>query len=262
MGTSGLPLSLPLTLGAEVSGVVAKVGAKVTACHEGEEIFGVTSASFVGGYAEFAVASTKTIASKPVKLSHIEAASAPVVAVTAWQMLFDHARLSAGQTVFVHGGAGDVGAYAMQLARWSKVHVIASVHGDDADYVRALGADEVVRTPSSRLAECRQCADAVIDTVGGPTQDQLFSLAKPGGIVVSVVSPPNPQLAQHYGLRSDYFIVDVSTGKLARLAEMLDAKDLVTSVGTVLPLAEARAAHEMLAGEHPHKRGKIVLRIV
>jgi NADPH:quinone reductase-like Zn-dependent oxidoreductase len=262
MGTSGLPLSLPLTLGAEVSGVVVRVGANVTAFHQGDEVFGVTHTSFIEGYADYAVVSAKMIAKKPSNLSHIEPASVPVVAVTAWQMLFDHARLSDGQTVFVHGGAGNVGAFAVQLARRSKARVIASVHGDDADYVRALGADEVVRTPSSRLAEFGQCADAVIDTVGGPTQDQLFSLANPGGIVVSVVSPPNPQLAQQYGLRSDYFIVDVSAAQLARLADMLDAKDLVTCVGTVLPLAEARAAHEMLAGERPHKRGKIVLRIV
>ena len=124
-----------------------------------------------------------------------------------------------------------------------------------------LGADEVIRTPSSRLAEFARCADAVIDTVGGPTQDQLFSLAKPGGIVVSVASPPNPQLAQQYRVRSDYFIVDVDSAQLARVADMLDTKELVASVGTVLPLAETRAAHEMLAGERPHEGRKIVLRI-
>jgi len=259
MGTSGLPQSLPLTLGAEVSGVVAKVGTNVTDFHQGDEVFGVTNASFVGGYAEYAAASAKMIARKPSKLSDIEAASVPVVAVTAWQMLFDHARAAEGQTIFVHGAAGNVGAYAVQLARWSRVHVIASVRGDDADYVRALGAHQVIRTPSLRLAEFAQCADAVIDTVGGPTQDQLFALAKPGGIVVSVVSPSNDRRAEEYRVRSDYFIVDVSSAQLTRLGEMVDTEELVTSVGTVLPLAEARAAHEMLAGERPHERGKIVL---
>ena len=139
--------------------------------------------------------------------------------------------------------------------------VIASVRGDDADYVRALGTHQVIRTPSLRLAEFAQCADAVIDTVGGPTQDQLFALAKPGGIVVSVVSPPNDGRAEEYRVRSDYFIVDVSSAQLTRLGEMVDTEELVTSVGTVLPLAEARAAHEMLAGERPHERGKIVLRV-
>jgi len=260
-GTSGLPQLLPLTLGAEVSGVVAKVGTNVADFHQGDEVFGVTNASFVGGYAEYAVVSATMIARKPRKLSHIEAASVPVVAVTAWQMLFDHARVSEGQTIFVHGAAGNVGAYAVQLARWSRVRVITSIRGDDSDYVRALGAHEVIRTPSSRLAEFVQCADAVIDTVGGPTQDQLFALAKPGGIVVSVVSPPHARRAEEYRVRSDYFIVDVNSAQLARLAEMLDAKALVTSVGTVLPLAEARTAHEMLAGERSHQRGKIVLRV-
>jgi NADPH:quinone reductase-like Zn-dependent oxidoreductase len=260
-GTSGLPQSLPLTLGAEVSGVVAKVGTNVTDFHLGDEVFGVTNGSFVDGYAEYAVVSAKMIAKKPRRLSYIEAASVPVVAVTAWQMLFDHAGVTQGQTVFVHGGAGNVGAYAVQLAQWSNMRVIASVRGDDDHYARALGANNVIRTSSPRLAEFAQCADAVIDTVGGPTQDQLLSLAKPDGIVVSVVSPPNAWLAQQYRLRSDYFIVDVNSLQLARLAEMLDAEKLVTSVGTALPLAEARAAHEMLAGERPRTRGKIVLRI-
>ena len=234
MGTSGLRQSLPLTLGAEVSGIVERVGTDVTDFRQGDEVFGVTSASFVGGYAEYAVASAKMIANKPHKLSHIEAASVPVVAVTAWQMLFDHARVGEGQTVFVHGGAGNVGAYAMQLARWSKVRVIASIRGDDADHVRTLGADDVIRIPSSRLAEFAQSADAVIDTVGGPTQDRLFSLAKLGGIIVSVVSPPNASRAQQYRLRSDYFIVDVNSAQLARLADMLDDGKLVASVGAVL----------------------------
>jgi NADPH:quinone reductase-like Zn-dependent oxidoreductase len=259
-GTSGLPQSLPLTLGAEVSGVVERVGTNVTDFQRGDEVFGVTNASFVGGYAHYAVASAKMIAKKPRRLSHREAASVPVVAVTAWQMLFDHAGVTQGQTVFVHGAAGNVGGYAVQLARWSKVRVIAGVRDDDDDHVRALGADGVIRTSSPRLAEFAQCADAVIDTVGGPTQDQLLSLAKPGGIFVSVVSPPNARLAQLYRLRSDYFIVDVNSVQLARLADMLEARELVTSVGTVLSLAEARAAHEMLAGERPRSRGKIVLR--
>jgi NADPH:quinone reductase-like Zn-dependent oxidoreductase len=259
-GRSGLPQILPLTLGAEVSGVVERVGVNATDFHQGEEVFGVTNKSFVNGYADYAVASARMIARKPTGLSHIEAASVPVVAVTAWQMLFDHGRVSEGQTVFIHGGAGNVGAYLVQLARWRGARVIASVHGDDADFVQTLGADDVIRTPSPRLAEFARLADAVMDTVGGPMQDQLFPLAKPGGIVVSVVSPPNARQAELYRLKSDYFIVDVNSALLARLGDMLDTHNLVTSAGTVLPLAEARTAHEMLAGSRPHRRGKIVLR--
>jgi NADPH:quinone reductase-like Zn-dependent oxidoreductase len=260
-GRSGLPVTLPLTLGAEISGVVAKVGANTLGFAPGDEVFGSTNALFINGYAEYAVVSARMIAKKSPVVSHIEAAAMPVVGIMAWQMLFDHAAVREGQTVVVHGGAGNVGAYAVQLARTRKLHVIATVRNGDADYVRSLGADEVINTETANFADFTRRADAVIDTVGGALQNQLFTLAKPGGIVVSSVSRPNAQLAQRYRVRADYFIVDVNTTQLARLADMHANKELIVPVGSVLPLAEARAAHEMLAGTRARKRGKIVLRV-
>jgi NADPH:quinone reductase-like Zn-dependent oxidoreductase len=260
-GKSGLPATPPLTLGAEISGVVVKVGANTSGFAPGDDVFGSTNALFINGYAEYAVVSARMIAKKPAALSHIEAAAMPVVGIMAWQMLFDHAAVREGQTVVVHGGAGNVGAYAVQLAHAKKLHVIATVRNGDADYVRGLGADEVINTETASLADFARRADAVIDTVGGALQDQLFTLAKPGGIVVSSASRPNAQLAQRRRVRTDYFIVDVNTTQLARLADMHANKELTVPVGSVLPLAEARAAHEMLAGTRAHKRGKIVLRV-
>ena len=260
-GKSGLPVSPPLTLGAEISGVVEKVGANTGGFAAGDEVFGGTNALFVNGYAEYAVVSARMIAKKPPALSHLEAAALPVVGVMAWQMLFDHAAVREGQTVLVHGGAGNVGAYAVQLAHTRKLHVIATVRNGDAAYVKSLGADEVINTETANLADLVRRADAVIDTVGGALQDQLFDMVKPGGIVVSSVSRPNPQLAQRRRVRADYFIVDVNTTQLTRLADMRAAKDLIIPVGSVLPLAEARAAHEMLAGTRARKRGKIVLNV-
>ena len=140
-------------------------------------------------------------------------------------------------------------------------HVIATVRNGDADYVRGLGAHEVINTETDNLANFARRADAVIDTVGGPLQDQLLTFVKSGGIMVSSVSRPNVQLAQKRRVRADYFIVDVNTAQLARLAEMHDKNELVVPVGSVLPLSEARAAHEMLAGTRAHKRGKIVLSV-
>src|SRR5580693_2013959 len=236
-GKSGLPLTPPLTLGSEISGIVEKVGANTTGFAVGDEVFGATNPLFVMGYAEFAVVSARMIAKKPAALSHIEAAAMPVVGVMAWQMLFDHAALREGQTVVVHGAAGDV------------------------DYVRSLGAHEVINTETDNLTNFARRADAVIDTVGGPLQDQLLTFVKSGGIMVSSVSRPNVQLAQKRRVRADYFIVDVNTAQLARLAEMHDKNELVVPVGSVLPLSEARAAHEMLAGSRAHKRGKIVLQV-
>jgi NADPH:quinone reductase-like Zn-dependent oxidoreductase len=260
-GKSGLPLTPPLTLGAEISGIVEKVGANSTGFAPGDEVFGATNPLFIMGYAEYAVVAARMIAKKPASLSHVEAAAMPVVGVMAWQMLFDHAALREGQTVVVHGGAGNVGAYAVQLARARKLHVIATVRNGDADYVRGLGAHEVINTETYNVANFARRADAVIDTVGGPLQDQLLTFVKPGGIIVSSVSRPNVQLAQKRRVRADYFIVDVNTAQLARLADMHDNNELVVPVGSVLPLSEVRAAHEMLAGSRAHRRGKIVLQV-
>jgi NADPH:quinone reductase-like Zn-dependent oxidoreductase len=260
-GKSGLPLTPPLTLGAEISGIVEKVGANTTGFAPGDEVFGATNPLFIMGYAEYAVVSARMIAKKSAALSHIEAAAMPVVGVMAWQMLFDHAALREGQTVVIHGGAGNVGAYAVQLARAKKLRVVATVRNDDADYVRGLGAHEVVNIETDNLTNFARRADAVIDTVGGPAQEQLLNFIRPGGIIVSSVSRPNVQLAQKRRVRVDYFIVDVNTAQLARLADMHDKNELVVPVGSVLPLSEARAAHEMLAGTRAHKRGKIVLQV-
>ena len=144
--------------------------------------------------------------------------------------------------------------------------MIATVHGDDADYVRGLGADEVIDTKSQDFrgqgfVNFVRRADAVIDTVDGKTQDQLFTLVKPCGIIVSSVIRPDTQHAAECRVRSDYFIVDVNSVQLARLADMLRRKEIQTSVGSVLPLVEARAAHQMLGGILAHKPGKIVLQV-
>ncbi len=265
-GTIGLPEMLPLTLGSEVSGIVEKIGAKTTSFAVGDEVFGATNRRFVDGYAEYAIAAARMLAVKPNELSHLEAASVPVVAITAWQMLFDHAKVHEGQTVVVHGAAGNVGAYAVQLAHANRLHVIATVHGDGADYARSFGADEVIDTESQDLQtkafmSFAARADAVIDTVGGKMQDQLFLLAKPGGIIVSAVIQPDTQRAAEYRVRSDYLIVDVNSMQLALLADMVRGKKIQTSVGSVLSLAEARAAHQMLAGTLSRKPGKIVLQV-
>jgi NADPH:quinone reductase-like Zn-dependent oxidoreductase len=265
-GNGGLPQTLPLTLGSEVSGVVERVGPGTAGFAVGDDVFGATNPMFVGGYAECALAVASMIVQKPAGLSHEEAASMPVVAVTAWQMLFDRARGREGQTVVVHGGAGNVGAYAVQFAHVSKLRVIATVHGDDADYVRTLGADEVIDTSSHefsarRFGDFAKRADAVIDTVGGKTQDALFTLAKPGGIIVSSVVRPDARQAAHCGVRADYFIVDVNAVQLARIADMVERNLVRTAVGSTLPLVDARVAHEMLAGARPHRRGKIVLQV-
>lgn len=248
----GLPQELPLTLGSDIAGVVDATG---------DEVYGLTNPLFVGGYAQYAVAKRGSIARKPACLTFVEAASVPVVAVTAWQMLFDHARVTARQTVLVHGAAGNVGAYAVQLAHWAEARVIAVASAKDADYVHGLGADVVIDYRTQRFEDEASSVDAVVDTVGGETQTRSFGVLKRGAMLVSSVSAPSPELAAKYGVRTAFFIVSVTTEQLGRIAALFDTGALKTDVGVVLPLADARKAHEMLAGIVPHPRGKIVLDI-
>jgi NADPH:quinone reductase-like Zn-dependent oxidoreductase len=259
-GKSALHQPLPIILGSDLAGVVEAVGPGVSEFKPGDEVYGATNAEFTGAYAEYALASAKMMACKPKTLSYIEAASAPVVAVTAWQMLFDYARATAGQTVLIHGAAGNVGAYAVQLASHAGLHVIATAGPGDVEYVRSLGAEKVVNYRTTRFEDGLSSVDVVLDMVGGETRERSFSVLKPGGILVSVVSPIPEATSQRYGVRAVFFYVEVTTARLDRITELFESGDLVPHVGTVLPLQEARRAHEMLNGV-PHQRGKIVLNI-
>jgi len=247
MGRSGVEQALPLTPGSDIAGIVERVraGDEPVSVAVGNAVYGVTNDSFTGGYAQYAVASLGCLARKPDRLDFVEAASVPVVAVTAWQMVFDHASVSAGQTVLVLGASGNVGSYAAQFADWAGARVIGISHPNDA----------------RRFDDLRASVDAVIDTVGHDTQAASLVTLKKGGILVSSVSAPSQQLALRYGVRTAYFIVHVPTAQLERIAQLFDAGKLKTNVGVVLDLSEARKAHEMLAGTVPHPSGKIVLEV-
>ncbi len=227
----------PLTLGSDISGVVEKVGVDAGNFREADAVYGVTNPLFCGAQAEYAVVSAAMVAPKPRRLSDVESASVPVVAVTAWQMLFDYANARAGQSVMILGAGGNVGSYALQLANRAKLRVIA-VNGPQ-DW-----------TPDP--------VDIVLDMVGGEPRERAFDALKPGGILVSVVaagdSPARPDV------RPVFFYVDVNTARLETITELLENGELTPQVGTVLPLEQVRTAHEMLAGA-PHRRGKIVLQI-
>ncbi len=261
-GNSGIPQSLPLILGSDIAGTVEGLGSEVSGFQIGDEVYGVTNEHFTGAYAEYAIASAGMIARKPKALSFIEAASVPVVAVTAWQMLFEYAHVSAGQTVLIHGGAGNVGGYAIQLARDAGLKVIATAGSSDVDYVRSLGAHLVVDYRTERFDEVVSGVDVVLDTVGGETRERSFRVLKEGGTLVSVASPAFPkEMAVKYDVKAVFFYVEVTTNRLNTITELFDRGRLVADVGTVLPLERARAAHQMLAGA-PHARGKIVLSVV
>lgn len=260
-GHSALPQPLPLTLGSDLSGIVEVVGDDVTEFTIGDAVFGVTNSQFTGAYADFAVASAAKIAHKPAELDFVDAASLPVVAVTAWQALFEAAKLTRGQSVLIHGATGNVGAYAVQLARQEGIMTIATVGTEDVSLAKVLGADQVIDYRTTEFANVVQRVDAVIDLVGGETQTRSFGVLKPGGALISAVSKPDQDFASRNGVRAGFFLVNVTTERLDRLADLLHARKLVINVGAVLPLASARVAHEMLDGARPHPRGKIVLQV-
>jgi NADPH:quinone reductase-like Zn-dependent oxidoreductase len=251
---------LPLILGYELAGIVEAIGTEVSGFKPGDEVYGATNEQLTGAYAEYALPSARMMAQKPKTLNFIEAASAPIATVTAWQMLFDYAQVAAGQTALIHGAAGNVGAYLVQLAQLSGLHVVATAASADLDYVRGLGAERVIDYKKERFEESFNEVDVVLDTVAGDTQQRSLLVLKPGGILVSVVSPVPEALQKRYGVRGAYFYVDVTTARLNKISELFDRGKLTTNVGTVLPLEQARTAHEMLGGK-PHRRGKIVLSI-
>jgi len=259
-GKSALPQPLPLTLGSDLSGIVEAVGPGVAGLHPGDDIYGLTNSRFTGAYAEYAVAEATMIAPKPRRLNYIEAASVPVVASTAWQMVFDHGQVDGTKRVLVHGAAGNVGAYAVQLAKRAGAEVIVTAFTRDVEYVRTLRPDQVIDVRAARFEERAKDVDVVLDTVGGETLDRSFEVLKPRGVLVSSVTMPDRDKAAQRRVRGAFFLVAVTSEGLTRLADLFDSGQLTTNVGEVLPLAEARRAHEMLAGK-PHKRGKIVLAV-
>jgi NADPH:quinone reductase-like Zn-dependent oxidoreductase len=260
-GRSALPQPLPLTLGSDLAGVVEDVGHEVTDFHSGTEVYGVTNSRFTGAYAQFAVAKATMLAGKPKSLSFVEAASLPVIAVTAWQMLFDYAKILPGQRVLILGASGSVGSMAVQLAHRHQAYTIAAISSDDADRLLHLGADEVLDLRDGPRADALLPIDAVIDAAGGDKQRQAIAMLKPGGFIVSSVSPPDPLLLKQQGVRGTFFVVKATTHGLRQIADLVDRGALLARVGTVLPLSDAQLAHQMLDGIKPYVRGKIVLTV-
>jgi NADPH:quinone reductase-like Zn-dependent oxidoreductase len=260
-GRSALPQPLPLTLGSDLSGCIVGLGPGVSDLRTGDQVYGVTNPRFVGAYAEYAVASATMISRKPTSLTYVEAASVPVIAVTAWQGLFDQAQLKAGQTVVIHGAAGNVGAYAVQLARRAGVRTIATALAKDIPFVRNLGADTAIDFQAQLFEAVVRDADAVIDLFGGETQTRSFQVLRRGGKLISAVSRPDHDLAHSHGVDAAFFLVNVTRQHLAKIAGLIDEGALRTRVGAVLPLADGREAHFMLEGLRPQPKGKIVLTV-
>lgn len=255
-----MPLPLPFTLGADISGVVEAIGDGTLGFSPGDEVFG-QSAVFSGGsgaFAEFATAPATAIERKPAALSHIEAAALPVAGVSAWQAVTEHLSISHGQHVLIHGGAGGVGAFAIQIAKYLGARVTATASAHNIDYVRSLGADEVIDYRSHAFDQNGHKADAVLDTVGGETYERSFRILRPGGRIVSLLEPPRQALMNEYGVQASILYGQVTLDRLSALGRLAGQGALRVHVDRTYPLAQASDA--LLHVERSSIRGKTVLR--
>ncbi|WP_335078022.1 NADP-dependent oxidoreductase [Nostoc sp.] len=251
--------SLPVIAGADVAGVVASVGDGVTTLQPGQAVYGTADMALSGAYAEYAVGYADAIAPKPKTLDYIHAASVPIVAITAWQALFDSANLQPGQSVLIHGGAGGVGRYAIQLAKWKKARVIATASAANLDDLRNLGADQAIDYANQPFEQQVKDVDVVLDLIGGETQARSWQIIRPGGVLVSTLGVPESGIPQ--GIKAVPVFANLrKNSQLQQIAQLIDDGQIKASIEQVFELAEAAKAQEV--SQHGHPRGKLVLQVV
>lgn len=248
---------LPLTLGWDVSGVVAAVGRSVRSFSPGDLVYSRPDIARDGCYAEYVAVRASEVAPRPTTVSHVEAASLPLAGITAWQAIVETAQVSTGQRVLIHAGAGGVGSLAVQLAKWRGAHVIATASAANADLVSFLGADEVIDYRRERFFEQVQGVDVVFDTVGGQVQQDSWRTLRPGGLLVSVVDPPSEEVARQRSVRAEFIFIQPNAAVLEQIAGLVDAGQLRPVVGAEFALRDAAAAHRL--SQSGRARGKIVL---
>ena len=252
--------ALPLILGWDVAGTVEEAGPGVSSLTAGAAMFAMGDNRRDGAYAEYVVLPAATLAPKPETVDFTTAAAIPLAGTTAWQALTEEAGLAGGQTILIHGGAGAVGAFAVQFAKVKGAHVIATATGDDLAYVRGLGADVVVDYKAERFEDAAQGVDAVLDTLSGDTRARSWAVLRDGGVLVSTLpgAEPPPEAAAR-GVQGKSFMAHPDGAALAEIGRLVDAGKVTVRVGSVQSLGEARQAQELAEGGHT--RGKVVLTV-
>jgi NADPH:quinone reductase-like Zn-dependent oxidoreductase len=269
------PLDLPWIPGHEFSGVVEQIGSDVAGYAPGNAVFGTTTG--MGAYAEYVAVKAAAVARKPSNLSFEQAASVPVAAETAWEGLFTHGHLEKEQTILVHGGAGAVGAYAVQLASHAGATVIATASGDDETYLKSIGASRVIDYREAQFEKVlRDKVDLVFDLVGGDAQKRSFLVLKEGGYLVSAVQPVSQEESASHRVSGVMMRLAPSGDVLGRIARLLEEGTIRPDVATVYALEHAARAWKDIAAKLPgvhgmspsgpgaprrRSHGKIVLRV-
>jgi len=255
-----MPLKFPATLGGDVAGVVAQLGEGVTDLNVGDEVYGQANAiGGQGSYAEFTPVKAESLGPKPASVDFITAAALPLAGVSAYQALVDHAHLIAGQKVLIHGGAGGIASVAVQLAKHLGATVATTAASEDTDYVKSLGADQVIDYKAQDFAKLIQNYDVVYDTVGGDTYARSFEVLRPGGVLVSMLEQPDEQLMEKYGVNAIHQATQVTRQRLSELAKLVDQGAIKPQLDKTFPLKDAGKAQAYIeTGKH---HGKVVLKI-
>jgi NADPH:quinone reductase-like Zn-dependent oxidoreductase len=248
---------LPSIPGFEVSGKVSKVAQGVSDLAPGDEVYGLLNFWRDGSAADYVAANGSDLAPKPKSLDFVQAAAIPLSGLTAWQALFDHAKLSAGDRVLIHGAGGGVGTFAVQFARCRGVRVIATCSNSKAGLVKELGADDIIDYAKARFEDVAKDVDAVLDTVGGDTLERSWKVIRRGGTLVTIVGDAPEEKAAAYGVRGISMLVEPNRAELIEIAKLVDQGKVRPVISRVFPLREARKAYE--SGLSGHGVGKIVL---
>jgi len=244
----------PLIPAHEGSGVVVALGYGTAGISVGDEVYGLIDGYRDGWAAEYVTIEARSLAPKPTTVDFIEAAAIPQAGLTSWQALFDHGHLESGQTVVIHGAGGGVGSMAVQLARWAGAHVVGTGRAGARQRVLELGADDFVDVERDGWERAVRQVDLVYDTIGGDVLAHSPAIVKPGGALVSVMAPPQPDRDD---IRTVQFVRDPSGAQLRDITRLVDQGRLRPQVGAVYPLADAREA--FMAKSTQHIPGKVVL---
>jgi len=251
--------AFPIILGGDVAGVVEKIGSRITKFKVGDPVFAYVSLDNSGGYAQYALVREREAAPKPKALTYVEAAAVPIVAITAWQALVDTAKLSAGQTVLIHGGSGGVGSFAIQIAKARGAKVVATASTANQDFLKQLGADVAVDYTKQKFEDIAKDVDVVLDSIGRDTLARSYAVVKKGGIIVSLVARPKESELNKHGIRGTALNAEPNSEELAEIGKLIDDKKIKVIVSQTFPLSEAMKAQEQVATGHT--RGKIVLKV-
>src|SRR5713101_1171652 len=249
----------PMIPGYDIAGIVEKTGTKIAKFKKGDSIYAYMSLKHGGGYAEYAVATKGEASPKPKSLTFEEAAAVPIVALTAWQALIDNAKLSAGQSVLIHGGSGGVGTFAIQIAKARGAKVFATASTANQDLLKQLGADVAIDYTKQKFEDVAKNVDVVLDCVGQDTLQRSYGVVKKGGFIVTIVASPAPAELEKHGIRGSSLSVAPNSEELAEISKLIEEKKIKVIISLTLPLTDAAKAQEQ--AETRHTRGKIVLKI-